>query len=93
MEHCQAGHQPIIPLDQPAVTDIHAPAELRDLLGLHLHMDQYPLFFAAAPINFDQFVTASLGLADDLLLLLVQRLIVPRPVDVGVSIWKEKRHE
>jgi hypothetical protein len=23
-------------------------------LALHLHMDQYPLFFAAAPINFDQ---------------------------------------
>jgi hypothetical protein len=78
------------------VIDEHAAGEGGFFLALDFDMDQYPGFRAISPPDLHQLVgqpPPQLGIADNLLQLLVQKDGGAAPVDFGVDLWKEEGEE
>jgi hypothetical protein len=74
------------------VVDEHPHGEIRVFAGLHLDVDQHPLFSSAFQPNLDQLVDEAppnFRLSHNLLEFLVQRLGAPAPVDIGMRLGEE----
>ena len=95
-QHGEAGHRPIVPVEDAIIVDVHAPRELRVARRLHFDVDQHPALGAVRRPDLDELIDvtpADLGLAHHLLELLVQRLVAARPVDLPVDLREQQRQE
>ncbi len=81
---------------EPVIVDVHPLGEARVVVALDFDVGEHVLLLAVAPPDFHQLVgdaLAELGVADDLLQLLVLALVAPGPVDAAVGFGEEEGQE
>ena len=90
------AHGFIIVVKDAIGVDVHAQRKIGVARRLHFDMNEHPAFDAGLGPNFDELIDIlppQLGLAHDLLKLLVKRFVAARPVDLRVNGRKQKREK
>ncbi len=80
-------------VEDAVIVDVHSPGKSAVVGHLHLDVDQHPLLRAAFQPDLDQLINVpppDFRLRSDLLQFLVQRLVLPAPIDISVRLGKEQ---
>lgn len=81
---------------KPVVITVHAVIEVPVGFALNFDMDQNPGFDSATGKHFDQLVgvpAPGFGVSDDLLQFGIEKFVGPGPIDFGMGVGKQQRHE